>query len=166
MELLKLHRRGAHGQQVGGAAGGVGDVQLHRPTVSRECSKAEFQLFVKKWSQYVRSSNYTDDTLLRDQLLCCPDEALERAVYEVLGDRADTISMAELLKEIEVLAVVRQSNKAELFKTPSDTDPWVSVNVDEEGRMTIISPEVHSQHMISMIFLVIKIKTNNINIIS
>ena len=84
--------------------------------------------------------------LLRDQLLNCPDEALERAVYEVLGDRADTISMAELLKEIEVLAVVRQSNKAELFKTPRDTDCGVSVTVDEEGRMTIISPEVHSQH--------------------
>ena len=118
----------------------------YRPTVSEKCSKAEFKLFVKKWRRYVRSSGETDDVLLRDQLLNCPDEALERAVYEVLGDRADTISMAELLKEIEVLAVVRQSNKAELFKTPRDTDCGVSVTVDEEGRMTIISPEVHSQH--------------------
>ena len=146
MELLKLHRRGAHGQQVGGAAGGVGDVQLHRPTVSRECSKAEFQLFVKKWSQYVRSSNYTDDTLLRDQLLCCPDEALERAVYEALDDRADTISVLDQLKEIEVLAVVRQSNKAELSKIPKDTDRGVKVTVEEESRMIILYPEGHSQH--------------------
>jgi hypothetical protein len=40
----------------------------------------------------------------------CPDETLRSALHKALGDRIDTISVTDLLKEIEVLAVVRQSN--------------------------------------------------------
>ena len=84
--------------------------------------------------------------LLRDQLLNCPDETLGGALYEALDDRADTISVTELLKEIRVLAVVTKNNIVELSKTPRDTDQGVTVTVDEEGRMIILSPEGHSQH--------------------
>ena len=109
LELLKLHREDAHGQQVVGAGKGANKVQLSkipRPTVSGGCSQEDFKFFTRKWNQYVRSSNETDGTKLKDQLLHCPDATLSNA----LGDRVETISVADLLREIEVLAVVRQSN--------------------------------------------------------
>jgi hypothetical protein len=43
---------------------------------------------------------------LKDQLRNWPDETLRGALYKALGDRIDTISVPDLLKEIEVLAVV------------------------------------------------------------
>ena len=152
IQLLDRHLADSHGQQVpgaggaGGAAGGAGEVQLHRPTFSGGCSQAEFKLFAKKWEQYVRSSGETDDVLLRDQLLNCPDETLGGALYEALDDRADTISVTELLKEIEVLVVVTKGNIVELPKTSRNKDQGVTVTVDEEGRMIILSPKGHSQH--------------------
>ena len=57
-----------------------------------------------------RGTNEKDEIKLKDQLLHCPDEALKKAVVRALGDRFDNISLADLLKEIETLAVVRQSN--------------------------------------------------------
>jgi hypothetical protein len=47
---------------------------------------------------------------LKDQLTNCPDDSLRIALYKALEDRINTISVVDLLKEIEVLAVVRQSN--------------------------------------------------------
>jgi hypothetical protein len=42
--------------------------------------------------------------------LHCPDDTLSNALDKALSDRVDNISVADLLKETEVLAVVRQSN--------------------------------------------------------
>jgi hypothetical protein len=47
---------------------------------------------------------------LKDQLTNCPNETLRGALYKALGDRIDTISLPDLLKEIEELVVVRQSH--------------------------------------------------------
>ena len=47
---------------------------------------------------------------MKDQLIHCPADDLRRALDKSLGDRVDNLSLAELLHEIEVLAVVRQSN--------------------------------------------------------
>jgi hypothetical protein len=47
---------------------------------------------------------------LKDQLTNCPDDSLRSALRSALGDRINNISVDDLLKEIEVLAVVRQSN--------------------------------------------------------
>ena len=58
----------------------------------------------------ILSNDETNDVKLRDQLLHCPDEALKKALDRALGDRVDTISVADLLEEIETLTVVRQSN--------------------------------------------------------
>ena len=41
----------------------------------------------------------------------CPDDTLINAPDKALGDRVDNISVADLLKEIEVLARQRQRNK-------------------------------------------------------
>jgi hypothetical protein len=43
-------------------------------------------------------------------LLHCPDEALKKALDRALGDRVDSISVMDLLKEIAMLTLVRQSN--------------------------------------------------------
>jgi hypothetical protein len=47
---------------------------------------------------------------LKDQLTNSPDNTLRGALYKALGDRIDTISVPDLMTEIKVLAVVRQSN--------------------------------------------------------
>jgi hypothetical protein len=47
---------------------------------------------------------------LKDQLTNCPDDTIRSALYMAMGDRIDTISVKDQLKEMEVLAVVRQSN--------------------------------------------------------
>jgi hypothetical protein len=60
------------------------------------------------WDQYVRSANEKDDDTLKVQLTNCPNDTLRGALYEALGDRIDTISVTDLLQEIEVLAVVQQ----------------------------------------------------------
>ena len=74
-ELLILHVEEVHAQQVTGAADGV--VYLQRPTVRGGCSQAEFKLFLKKWRKFVRSSGETDEVLLKNQLLICPDDTLQ-----------------------------------------------------------------------------------------
>jgi hypothetical protein len=43
---------------------------------------------------------------LKDQLTNCPDESFRSALYKALGDRINSISVVNLLKEIEELAVV------------------------------------------------------------
>ena len=97
-------------------------VHLHRPTVRGGCNKTEFKLFLKKCRKYVRSSGETDEVLLRDQLLNCPDETLQRALYLALDNRVDTIYVVKLMKEIKALAMVTKSNIVELPKTPIHTD--------------------------------------------
>jgi hypothetical protein len=113
VEYLRFHREYAHGQH-GATAGGCADkVQLSkipRPEISGDCSQEDFKFFTRKWDQYVRSSNEKDGHKLKDQFTNCPDDTLISALYKALGDRIDTISVADLLKEIEVLAVVQQSN--------------------------------------------------------
>jgi hypothetical protein len=109
---LNQHRADVHGQPAG-VAGGVSKIQLSkipRPEISGGCSQEDFKFFTRKWDQYVRSSNETDPTKLKDQLTKCPNDSLRNALYKALGDRIDSISVDNLMKEIEELAVVRQSN--------------------------------------------------------
>jgi hypothetical protein len=113
VEYLRFHREDTHGQRGAGARGSSDKVQLSkipRPEISGGCSQEDFEFFTRKWDQYVRSSNEKDGNKLKDQLTNCPDDSLRSALYKALEDRIDTISVVDLLKEIEVLAVVRQSN--------------------------------------------------------
>ena len=109
---LQYHRKDAHCQHGAGAGGGASKIQLSkipRPEISGGCSQEDFKFFTRKWDQYVRSSNKKDEHKLKDQLTNCPDDSLRSALYKALGDRIDTITVVNLLKEIEELAVVRQS---------------------------------------------------------
>ena len=109
IDYLRFHREDTHGQREAAARGATGKIQLSkipRPEISGGCSQEDFKFFTRKWDQYVRSSNEKDGNKLKDQLTNCPDETLRGALYKALGDRIDTISVPDLLKEIEVLAVV------------------------------------------------------------
>ena len=111
VEYLRFHREDAHGQRGAAAGGGAEKVQLSkipRPEISGGCSQEDFKFFTRKWDQYVRSSNEKDDNKLKDQLTNIPDDTLRSALYKALGDRINTISVTDLLKEIEVLAVVNK----------------------------------------------------------
>ena len=117
IQMLNIHRADAHGVQGAGGGGGAAQGEkkpqlskLPRPTITGGCSQEDFKSFKRSWEQYIGSSNETTDAVLRARLLHCPDEALKRTVERSLGDRVDTISVADLLKEIETLAVVKQSN--------------------------------------------------------
>ena len=45
---------------------------------------------------------------MKEKLTNCPDGTLRSALYKALGDRIDTITVADILKEIEVLTVVNK----------------------------------------------------------
>lgn len=53
----------------------------------------------------MKASDETNDVIIRDQLYHCPDIKMRETLYRPLGDRVDTISVGDLLKEIETLAV-------------------------------------------------------------
>ena len=89
--------------------------KIPRPELSGGSSQEDFRQFKIQWDQYVRASNETDDVRLRDQLLQCPDTDLRKAVHRALGVRVATINMADLLTEIETLAVIKQSNHVNIL---------------------------------------------------
>jgi hypothetical protein len=83
-----FHREDAHSQGGAAARGGGEKVQLSkipRPEISTGCSQEDFQL--------------------KYQLTTCLNGSLSSALYKDLGDRINTISVADMLKEIKVLAV-------------------------------------------------------------
>jgi hypothetical protein len=114
--MLQLHDGNVHGQRQGGGAAHRGDgggrsrlEKLPRPTISAGSNQQDYKFFIEQWNRYKRSSGEADADKLRDQLMYCPDKALRKHVRS-LGDRADTITEEDLLKEIEKLVVERQSN--------------------------------------------------------
>ena len=66
---------------------------------------------MRSGERYVRSSPGVATTELRDQLSSCPDENLRTALHRSHRVMLSSITVADLLEEINKLAVVRQSNK-------------------------------------------------------
>ena len=125
LQVLDRHLLVVHGQQVQGNGGGQRREEsdsggalkpkwekIPRPTISTGCSQQDFKYFLEQWNRYTRGSidAGADTDRHRDQLMYCPDEALRKHVSRSLGGRLDTISVGDLLKEIERLAVEKQSN--------------------------------------------------------
>ncbi len=121
VQILDRHRADAHGvHPAGGAGPGGGVKKIHmekipRPELSGGSSQEDFRQFKQQWDRYVRASNETDEVRLRDQLLQCPDTDLKKAVHRALGARVENITMVNLLREIETLAVVKQSNHVNIL---------------------------------------------------
>ena len=109
LQMLDIHLADGHGIHGGGGGGVAAEgegVVLVRPSISRGCSREEFEHFKMAWTNYVKASNETNDVIIRDQLLYCPEEEMRKTLHRDLGDRAATISVGDLLKEIETLAIV------------------------------------------------------------
>ena len=105
LQTLDRHLLG-HGLHVPGNVQGDGGnrsrlEKLPRPSISTGCNQQDFKFFREQWTRYKRASGETDEAKLRDQLMYCPDEALRKHVSRSLGARVDTITEADLLKEIE-----------------------------------------------------------------
>jgi hypothetical protein len=116
--MLQLHHGDVHGQRQAGGGDHRGDgggrnrpERLTRPTISAGSNQHDFKLFIEQWNQYKEFSGETDADILRDQLMSCPDRILWIHMNKSLGDKADTITEADLLKEIEMLVVKRPSNQ-------------------------------------------------------
>ena len=110
-KVLELHlvNHGVQGAGGGGPGNGVKKIHMEkipRPQLSGGSTQEDFRQFKIQWDQYVRASNETNDVRLRDQLLQCPDTDLRKAIHRALGIRVATINVADLLTEIETLAVI------------------------------------------------------------
>ena len=121
LQVLDRHvllRHGVHCTGGGEPGGGIKKVHMQkipRPEISGGSSQEDFRQFKVQCYQYVRASNETDEVKLRDQLLQCPDTDLKKAVHRALGVRVTTINVANLLTEIETLAMIKQSNHVNIL---------------------------------------------------
>ena len=78
LEMLKLHRADAHGQQIGGGGGAVhdgggGKVQLGKipcPVICGGYSQEDFKYFKRTWNQYISEHPMTR-MMLSSETSCC-----------------------------------------------------------------------------------------------
>ena len=115
LQMLDRHLL-SHGMQVAslGSSDGASNKsrfeKLHRPSLSAGTTMKDFKFFLQEWERYKRASGDTDVVRIRDQLLNCTDEKLRKHLSSTLGERILSISEKDLLSEIEILAVEKQSN--------------------------------------------------------
>ena len=115
LQMLDRHLL-SHGMQVASLSSGDGASnksrfqKLHRPSLSAGTTMKDFKFFLQEWERYKRASGDTDVVRIRDQLLNCTDEKLRKHLSSTLGERILSISEKDLLSEIEILAVEKQSN--------------------------------------------------------
>ena len=115
--LLEKHENNSHNVRSGGDIGiERGNKarprleKLQRPSISMGCTQQDFRFFKEKWGRYKRSAGDADPDLIRDQLLDCPDDALQKHLSKSLEGRTNSIDEDNLMEEIKRLAVVKQSN--------------------------------------------------------
>ena len=84
--------------------------KIHRPSIKLGVAQDEFDFFSSRWKSYVRNCAITDPVILRDQLIECCDHELMKHLHNTLGSTLLVKSAADIMKEIEKLAVIRQSN--------------------------------------------------------
>ena len=83
--------------------------KISRPTITTGCSQDDFEFFKSEWDRYKAHSKEKDDCILRDHLILCADEGLRKTLHRTLGDSIKSTKMDELLKVIQEIAVVKQS---------------------------------------------------------
>ena len=144
--LLSHGVQGAGGG--GGAAEGEGEV-LVRPSISKGCSQSEFEHFKMAWTAYVMASNETNEVLIRDQLFYCPDREIRKTLERTLGDRLDTISVMEMLKEIETIAVQKEdktSNKLGVDAAKSTVTWGMQLMVERDKILEELAEQVKNEY--------------------
>ena len=97
--------------------------RLDRPTLEPNCSQMDFSIFKKLWGIYCNSAGNKTDTILRDQLNECAENSLKKTLFNTIGKRWNTISSMDLMTEMEVDAVEKQSdmlNEIHLMEAKQD----------------------------------------------
>ena len=131
LQLLVLHRQDQHGVAVptvvndgeGGARGKL--VKLDRPKLAENCSQQDFEFFRTEWNAYYESTGKQSDKIMKDQLLQCADESLRKTIRMSLGNRAESISLVDLMEEVKTAAVEMQSdmlNEVRLMEAKQERD--------------------------------------------
>ena len=77
------------------------------PRLRGGCSQDDFKTFKQKWSLYAGCRDEIDDRELQQELLNCAVGPLEDMMYNTLGAKVDSLSEADLLNELEILATVK-----------------------------------------------------------
>ena len=100
----------SHGVQCAGggvaAAEGEGEV-LARPSISRGISQREFEDFKMAWTNCVKASNKEPDVILWN----CLDDEIKEMLAHNLSSIMDTITVDDMLEEIEFIAVYETPNQ-------------------------------------------------------
>ena len=100
--------------------------KLVRPVLTTGCSQQDFGFFKDEWRRYAASTDTQNDALLRDHLLQCAETGLRKTLQNTIGaDRMSTITVIELMKEIEKAAVEKQSdllNKVKLMEAKEERE--------------------------------------------
>ena len=89
---------------------------MERPVVKAGIGEDDFQFFESEWSCYKRACKLTEAGEIRDQLRSCCNPDLKRDLYISLGSSINSITEAQILKEIKGLAVVSSSNAVNMVK--------------------------------------------------
>jgi hypothetical protein len=84
--------------------------RLDRPKLEPNCSQMDFSVFQKKWGIYCNNTGNQTELFFRDHLIECAGDSLQKTLFDTIGERWDTISSVDLLKEMEVVAMEKQSD--------------------------------------------------------
>ena len=93
----------------------------------------------------MKTSGETNDVIIRNQLYHCPDIKLRETLYRTLGDRVDTISEDDLLREIETLAVLGEdefSSKVGVDANKSTVTWGMQLMLDREEILKKLAAQV------------------------
>ena len=100
-------------------------VKLDRPKLTENCSQQDFEFFRTEWNAYYESTGKQSDKIMKDQLLQCADESLRKTIRMSLGNRAESISLVDLMEEVKTAAVEMQSdmlNEVRLMEAKQERD--------------------------------------------
>ena len=96
---------------------GVMEKEAEIPVLTAGCSQQDFGFFKDEWRLYEESSRTLDNTLLCDQLLQCAETILRKKLQNTIGaDRMISISVADLMVEIEKATMEKQSDLLNMAK--------------------------------------------------
>ena len=77
-----------------------------RPEISEDSSDSDWSLFTFEWLRYKRATNTSSASRIRDELLNCCKPSLRSRLYQMVGERLNTLSEEALLEQIRAIAVL------------------------------------------------------------
>ena len=114
MKLLEYHVMLDHAQAQAHVGGGNDNrskaEKVPRPQLKLGIGQDEYLFFKSRWEAYKRSCHLVEIAMIRDQLVSCCDQDLMMDLHRSLGSSIANATEVVIMKEMEKLAVVQQSN--------------------------------------------------------